>query len=85
MDNNWKLKDLSLRMNTYGEFEGKLTGKITFGNDDCDEFTFTLYPDKVLELLAPLSDIISGAAGQLGEKLLESLTQMQEQQAQKSA
>ena len=85
MESNWELKDLTLRVNTYGEFEGKMTGTITFANGNADSFTFTLYPDKVLEMLAPLSEILSRGAGELGEKLLESLTQMQKQHADKES
>ena len=69
----WRLSSLELKFNTWGEDEGKYTGKIEFRNGLYESFSFRIRPDMAepyIDLIA--SDIVTGAES-LGKRLIESL------------
>jgi hypothetical protein len=71
--NDWKLKELKLEFNTYGEYEGKYTGKVRFLNGEFESFEFRIRPEMAepyIDLIA--ADVVKGAES-LGIRLIESL------------
>lgn len=69
----WRLDRLEIQFNAYGEFKDKYTGKIRFQNSESEAFMFNLRPDQAEEYLRIIKKELSGAANQLGDKLLQSL------------
>ena len=70
---DWKLKKLELEFNSYGEHEGKYTGKVRFQNGELESFEFRIRPELAepyIDLIA--ADVVKGAES-LGSRLIESL------------
>jgi hypothetical protein len=70
----WRLENLRLDFQSYGEFKGKHTAKITFQNRQSDAFTFTLSPEETQQYILLIKDKIVGGASMLGQRLLQSLS-----------
>jgi len=70
---DWKLKDLTVRLQEYGEYKGKYIGKIQFTNKDEEAFTFNVSQEKTHQLLNIIKDQLVTAATNLGENLMNSL------------
>ena len=59
---NWRLQDIELKFNTYGEEEGKYTGKVRFQNGEYESFCFKIRPEmaqRYIDLIA--DDVVKGA------------------------
>jgi len=70
---DWRLKSLNIRFNDYGDYAGKYTGKIEFGNRDNEAFVFNLSPEDTEKYMALVSEKLVNSASHLGDKLLASL------------
>lgn len=73
-DAGWQLTELSIRLEQWGDFKGKLLGKISFANRQNDAFTFTLSPEEAQEYISLVSKKLVSSASYLGDKLLHSLS-----------
>lgn len=75
IENNqeWQLESLNIELQRWGEFQGKHTAKITFGNKQREAFTFVLSPEETAAYMHLIKDKIVNNAGQLGQRLLQSL------------
>lgn len=73
-EQGWQLESLRIDYQTWGEFKGKHTAKITFQNKNTDAFTFVLTPEKTQAYLHLIKDEIVASAGMLGQRLLQSLS-----------
>ena len=73
MNAEWKLKDLSIRYQEYGDYKGKYIGKIEFSNKESEAFTFNVTPERAEQFLNLIKDQLVSSANSLGEKLLQSL------------
>lgn len=80
----WQLENLRIDFQTYGEFKGKHTAKITFQNKQSDAFTFSLSPEETQQFLMLIKDKIVGNAGMLGQRLLHSLSMLPEMAQKKT-
>lgn len=69
----WRLKDLTIRFQEYGEFAGKYTARIEFQNKETEAFTFKLNSEKTQAMLFLIKDQLTEAASSLGEDLIKSL------------
>ena len=72
-EQGWRLESLRIELQTWGEFKGKHTAKITFSNKNSDAFTFVLSPDETLAYMHLIKDKIASSAGFLGQRLIQSL------------
>lgn len=70
---DWKLKELTLKFEDWGENKGKYSGQIRFGNGDCESFSFKIRPDMATPYIDLISEDIVKAASNLGERLIKSL------------
>ncbi len=73
-EQEWKLEDLSIRFNDWGDYKGKYTGKIKFSNKQQEAFMFNLTPEEVQQYIHLLKDKIVGNASKLGEYMIQSLS-----------
>lgn len=73
MDNNWKLENIELKLERFGENKGKYVGKVQFQNDEYDYFSFRIRPDMAQPYINLISEEIVRSATELGQKLLVSL------------
>ena len=71
--NDWRLQAIELKFNTWGEHEGKYSGKISFQNGDHESFSFKIRPDMAEKYISVLSADIVASATDLGSRLLDSL------------
>jgi hypothetical protein len=69
----WKLKDLSIRFQEYGDYKGKYIGKVEFTNKESEAFTFNVTPQRAEQFLNLIKDQLVDSASHLGEMLLQSL------------
>lgn len=72
----WKLKDLTIRFQEYGEFAGKYTARIEFINKQTEGFTFKLSAERTQAMLELIKDQPVASATFLGENLLHSLNML---------
>jgi len=72
----WRLKDLTIRYQEYGEFAGKYTARIEFQNKQTEGFTFKLSAEKTQAMLELIKDQLVDSATLLGENLLHSLNML---------
>lgn len=72
-NSEWKLKDLSIRFQEYGEFKGKYVGQMQFTNREQEAFTFNVSAERTEQLLNLIKDQLVDTASNLGERLLQSL------------
>ena len=72
-NNGWGLQELSIKLMTYGEFNGKYVGKVSFQNKTNDAFMFNLSPERTQKYLELIQEELVDSANHLGEKLLSSL------------
>lgn len=70
---DWKLKELKLEFQTYGEHKGKYCGSISFQNGDYESFQFKIRPDMAEPYIDLIAADIVKAADQLAERLIQSL------------
>lgn len=69
----WRLKQISIELQKYGEFKGKYLGKITFDNEDSESFTFNIQNDMAERYLKVMANDLVAAASQLSTDLLDTL------------
>lgn len=69
----YKLKSLDIRLQDWGEYKGKYTGKISFENGSNDAFMFTLSQEETQAYLNLLAAKLVGSASHLADRLLNSM------------
>lgn len=69
----WKLKDLRIEFQEYGDYKGKYVGKIKFDNDESEAFMFNLRPEMCQQYLALIKDELANAASNLATKVMQTL------------
>lgn len=74
---NWELQNISIKKEIWGENKGKYTGEIRFSNGQ-DTFTFALNPTLATLYLNLIKDTVIASANQLGDKLSQSLNEINE-------
>lgn len=70
---DWKLEQIDLRFQSFGENKGKYEGYVEFQNGEYESFKFKIRPDMAqayIDLIA--ADVVKGAES-LGSRLIESL------------
>lgn len=70
---DWKLDEIKLELETYGENKGKYVGSVRFTNGEHESFKFNIRPEMAepyINLIA--ADVVKGAES-LGERLIKSL------------
>lgn len=74
---NWELQSISIKKEYWGEHKDKFVGEIKFSNGK-DSFTFALTPTLSNMYLLLIKDIIILSANELGNKLKDSLNEINE-------
>lgn len=72
-EQQWKLEDINIRFNDWGDYKDKYTGKVKFSNNKNEAFIFTLTPERCAQYLHLIKEEVCGAADKLGERLIQSL------------
>lgn len=69
----WKLQNLEIKLQEWGEFKGKYVGQIRFQNKEQEAFMFNIRPEMANEYMNLIKGEIVTSAENMGKKLLESL------------
>lgn len=69
---NWKMTDLRVEFNTYGEFKGQYTGRICFESGEECSFTFFLRPEMTAPYIHLIANEVAASANELGQRLIQS-------------
>jgi hypothetical protein len=72
-DDQWRLKSLSISFQEWGDYKGKYIGKIQFGNNQQEAFSFNIPEEKANAFLALVRDNIVDSAQKLGERVISSI------------
>lgn len=70
---DWKLRNLSLEFNIWGDDKGKYTGDITFSNGENESFSFKIKPDMAERYIDLIADDVVRGARSLSDRLIKSL------------
>lgn len=81
----WRLDNLEIKFNRYGDYEGAYTGTIKFQNEEREMFMFNMSPEMTGLYIELISGHIVDSASHLGERLLESLGLDKEQEGSTNA
>jgi hypothetical protein len=71
----WTLRSIEIKQETWGENKGKYVGEIRYSNGK-DQFTFSLNPTLARVYLDLIKDTVVASANQLGENLSKSLNKI---------
>lgn len=69
----WKLDEIKLSFNRWGEDKGKYTGTIEFRNGEPESFKFKIRPGMAQAYIDLISSDIVRCARNLGDRLIKSL------------
>lgn len=69
----WRLENLDIRFNNWGDYKDKYTGTIKFQNKQNEAFVFNLSPEEITQYVALIKDKVTNAGARLGERLIQSL------------
>lgn len=72
---NWELQNITIKKELWGDDKGKYKGEIKFSNGK-DSFTFDLNPTLAHLYLSLIKDTVIMSANQLGDKLVNSLNEI---------
>lgn len=72
MEKKWRLKELRIRLMTYGPLEGKHQGSVTFTNEgealENDEFTLKLNEHRCKDYMKVIKDDLARSTTELCEQ-----------------
>jgi hypothetical protein len=72
-EKGWILEKIELEYNSYGDHEGKYTGKIRFQNGEYESFQFNLRPSMAKPYMKLIAKEVAHAADDLRERVVERL------------